>query len=504
MTQDLRAALRKPSFFHSLIMSFRFSLVSGRLLLAIATVIGLPSVAQAQACLGLHAARNVLTAEAVSNFHRDGVAGPSTFGLTVNANRFFAAVETGADLTAGEAAPFANNGIAATLGLAGQLGPLSGCIGGTAARQEVIGFTPTTAEAIFGAMAIRLPQVFGVPLSAFGSMAFDIRTETPDGVAPTTRKATVYRAGVSSYPRRWLGVRVYQDFTDADRRLGFSVGFVAPIWKARPAPALIPRDTVVWCPATPATPAGQRVAVADGCPVDSDGDGVLDAKDRCPDTPTGASVNASGCPLDADGDGVIDLNDTCPNTPAGAPVNATGCPLDTDGDGVPDLKDRCPATPTGAIVDATGCAPDFDTDGVVDADDACPNTAAGTKVDLRGCPVLFASADRFTLTGVTFETSKAVIRPSSFVKLDEVAEALIANPGVRVEISGHTDNMGADNFNQPLSEARAKAVRDYFIAKGVSADRMEARGYGRTKPVATNSTSAGRAQNRRVEMSLLK
>lgn len=464
-------------------------------------VLLLPGIASSQACLGLHSARSVPTAEMISNFHRDGITGPSTFGVTINAKRFFVAVETGADLTERQAAPLANNGIAGTLGLAGALGPVSGCVGGTAARQEVIGFTPTSAEAIFGAMAVRLPRVFGVPLSAFGSMAFDIRTENPDGVEPITRKASVYRAGLSSYPRQWLGLRLYQDLAGDDRRLGFSVGLVAPLWKARPAPPPIPTDTVRWCPATPG---GQRVAVADGCPTDSDGDGILDAKDRCPDTPAGAVVNASGCPLDTDGDGVIDLLDTCPNSPAGAPVNASGCPLDTDGDGVADIRDKCPNSPAGSIVDETGCPPDFDADGVEDADDACPNTAAGTKVDTRGCPVLFASADRFTLTGVTFETSRSVIRPSSFAKLDEVAEALLANPGVRVEISGHTDNMGADNVNQPLSEARAKAVREYLIGKGVAADRMEARGYGRTRPVATNSTSAGRAENRRVEMSLLK
>ena len=124
-------------------------------------------------------------------------------------------------------------------------------------------------------------------------------------------------------------------------------------------------------------------------------------------------------------------------------------------------------------------------------------------MDTRGCPKLFATAASFTLTGVTFETSSSVIRPSSYDKLDEVAEALRANPDVRVEISGHTDNVGSDEGNLTLSQARAESVRRYFIEKGVAADRMEAKGYGETKPVATNDTAEGRAENRRVEMSRL-
>ncbi|MEN9790464.1 MAG: hypothetical protein RLZZ63_122 [Gemmatimonadota bacterium] len=472
----------------------RFSLLA-------AVVCGLPVSAAAQACLGLHAARDVVTAEAVSNFHRDGVTGPSTFGISVNTERFFAAVETGADLVERQAAPLANNGIAGTLGVAGQVGRVSGCVGGTVARQEVVQFTPTTAESVFGALAVQLPAPFGMSLSAFGSMAYDIRTELPEGVSPFTRKAAVYRAGVSSYPRPWLGVRLYQDITGDDRRLGFSVGFVAPISKARPAPVPVVEDTVRWCPATPS---GQRVAVADGCPTDSDGDGVLDAKDRCPDTPAGATVNASGCPIDTDGDGVFDLVDACPNSPPGVPVDAKGCPLDTDGDGVIDARDACPATPAGAVVDATGCVPDADADGVGDAADRCPNTRAGTKVDARGCPELFATSDRFTLTGVTFEQSKSFIRASSFAQLDEVAQALVANPEVRVEIAGHTDAMGSPAFNRTLSHARATVVRDYLVTKGVAADRMEIRGYGPSKPVASNATPVGREQNRRVEMSRLK
>src|SRR5206468_4209084 len=118
---------------------------------------------------------------------------------------------------------------------------------------------------------------------------------------------------------------------------------------------------------------------------DSDGDGVPDNKDACPNTPLGAHVDAKGCPIDSDSDGVPDGIDQCPNTPAGATVDAKGCPADSDGDGVPDGIDQCPNTPAGATVDAKGCptAPD----GVPAGTDKCPNPPPGPKADATGCPL---------------------------------------------------------------------------------------------------------------------
>jgi outer membrane protein OmpA-like peptidoglycan-associated protein len=132
------------------------------------------------------------------------------------------------------------------------------------------------------------------------------------------------------------------------------------------------------------TPAGTAVD-ATGCPRDADGDGVNDSADRCAATPAGTRVDANGCPLDADGDGVADAADRCPNTARGTAVDANGCPRDADADGVPDAADRCPNSPAGQPVDATGCARDADGDGVADAADRCPNTVAGTRVDATGC-----------------------------------------------------------------------------------------------------------------------
>ena len=120
--------------------------------------------------------------------------------------------------------------------------------------------------------------------------------------------------------------------------------------------------------------------------LDSDGDGVLDNKDRCPDTPTGASVDSRGCPSDGDGDGVPDGIDRCPTTVAGAAVDARGCSQDTDGDNIPDGLDRCPDTPAGVLVDARGCPKDSDGDGIPDGLDRCSDTPRGATVDALGCP----------------------------------------------------------------------------------------------------------------------
>ncbi len=471
--------------------------VIGRVLSFGVLLASLPASADAQACLGLHASRTVPTAEIITNYHRDGITGPSTLGLSITTGGLFAAVETGADLASGQSA-LSGNGLAGTLGVSAKLGGINLCVGGTVARQETAGFTSTSSQAGFGGAAFRLPTLLGLPLSAFGVVSAESRTNSPIGSAEVEAQGLAFRAGLSTFIRPWLGLRVYEDRFDDEHRVGFSVGIAFPL-KAADADGDGVIDAEDRCPNTPTgTPVN-----AYGCPRDLDGDGVIDAQDKCPNTPAGTPVNAEGCPLYSDGDGVIDAQDRCPNTPRGTAVNATGCPLDSDGDGVVDAQDKCPNTPRGTAVNAEGCPLDADGDGVVDTADACPNTPAGTAVDTRGCPKLFANAASFALTGVTFETSKAIIRPSSFAKLDEVAEALKANPDVRVEISGHTDNFGSDAANLRLSQARAEAVRRYFIDKGVAADRMEARGYGESRPVTTNDTVEGRAENRRVEMSRL-
>jgi OmpA-OmpF porin, OOP family len=245
----------------------------------------------------------------------------------------------------------------------------------------------------------------------------------------------------------------------------------------------------------PNTPAGAKVN-ADGCELDSDGDGVVDRLDKCPDTPAGRKVNSQGCELDGDGDGVVDALDKCPTTPPGRKVNAEGCELDGDGDGVVDALDKCPTTPPGRKVNAEGCDLDSDGDGVIDAMDQCPNTPAGDRVDAKGCSL----PKVMHLKGVNFDNDQAILRPDAIVILDEVVATLKRYPGFKVEVAGHTDSASSDAHNLDLSQRRAKAVMDYFVGKGVEADRLSAKGYGEAEPIADNATAAGRAQNRRVEL----
>jgi len=265
-------------------------------------------------------------------------------------------------------------------------------------------------------------------------------------------------------------------------------------------------DNVDSCPATPQ---GDTVD-AKGCslPKDGDNDGVMDDKDACPATPAGDKVDAKGCslPKDGDKDGVTDDMDKCLNTPAGDKVDASGCSLPKDGDkdGVMDDKDACPATPAGDAIDATGCSlpKDADNDGVTDDMDRCPNTPAGTKVDAMGCRILFEEGKKaLVLEGVNFATNKSELTEDSKTILDNVALSLKANTDVKVSVSGHSDNTGGLALNTRLSNARAVAVRDYLLAQGVEAAQLAgAKGFGPSRPIASNRTAEGKAQNRRVEL----
>src|SRR3989441_760406 len=218
----------------------------------------------------------------------------------------------------------------------------------------------------------------------------------------------------------------------------------------------------------------------------------------------GLSVFAGGGrPSDADGDAVPDSRDACPNTPHGATVDPRGCPSDADRDGIPDGLDKCPNTPPGTEVDAVGCTriTDSDGDGVDDTKDKCPGTAPGTRVDAFGCPILFTpERTPVILRGVTFETGRSALKLESHTVLDIVAQSLLDNPDIRIEIAGYTDSTGAPAANLRLSQARAAAVRAYLAARGVAPGRMVARGYGAANPIAPNKTLDGRAQNRRVEL----
>jgi len=152
-------------------------------------------------------------------------------------------------------------------------------------------------------------------------------------------------------------------------------------------------------------------------------------------------------------------------------------------------------------VDTNGCPVDSDGDGVFDGLDTCPGTKAGAQVDAAGCPRIFEEGKTtITLEGVTFATGTARLTPASRPALDKAAETIAVNASIRIEVGGHTDNVGRPANNLRLSQQRAEAVRAYLITKGVKADRLVAKGFGGTQPIADNKTAAGRAKNRRVEL----
>jgi len=231
-----------------------------------------------------------------------------------------------------------------------------------------------------------------------------------------------------------------------------------------------------------------------GCP-DSDLDGIADREDRCP-SDAGTTANR-GCP-DTDKDGVVDMDDKCSGTLAKYKVDVNGCPLDTDGDKVFNEDDRCPSL-AGTLA-LSGC-PDTDKDGVSDLDDRCPNSA-GTLSN-KGCPEI-AKEDLTRINVIAskiyFETAKATLKTESLAQLDALVLILNKYEGAILIIEGHTDSDGTDEYNQDLSQRRTQAVKDYLMSKGIMESRLVAIGYGESKPIADNKTSAGKAKNRRVEL----
>jgi len=237
------------------------------------------------------------------------------------------------------------------------------------------------------------------------------------------------------------------------------------------------------------------LAAFNGCP-DADGDGVQDSKDSCPNVAGLAALN--GCP-DADGDGIADKDDMCPNE-KGSSANR-GCP-DSDGDGVVNKDDKCPNV-AGPAANG-GCPwPDTDGDGVLDKDDNCVNEAG--PASNNGCPepVISDAAVQTINMGaksILFNTGKTSFKAGVTKKLDEIVAIMNQFPKATFTVEGHTDSTGGAALNLRISEKRAMAVRDYFVKKGISTERLEAKGYGEGSPVADNKTRAGRSANRRVEI----
>ena len=233
-------------------------------------------------------------------------------------------------------------------------------------------------------------------------------------------------------------------------------------------------------------------------PKDRDGDGIIDAEDRCPDVAGLAALQ--GCP-DRDGDGITDAEDKCPDVPGFARYQ--GCPIpDTDKDGINDELDKCPTVP--GVARYQGCPiPDTDGDGVNDEEDKCINEKG--PASNFGCPVISEEIIKrvnLAAKNVFFATASDKLLKQSNKRLDDVVTILNENPTYKVQIDGHTDSQGKDEYNMDLSDRRAASVKAYLVSKGIAENRLSSTGYGETKPVADNTKAVGRAQNRRVEMTL--
>lgn len=262
----------------------------------------------------------------------------------------------------------------------------------------------------------------------------------------------------------------------------------------------------------PAFCASRRII--EPAPGDRDGDGYLDPNDACPEIPENYNgyKDDDGCPddPDTDADGVVDSLDACVLEPEDKDsyLDEDGCPdPDNDLDGILDATDQCPldAEDPDGYEDSDGC-PDLDNDhdGVPDLKDQCPNEVGSTTEEPLGCPtkpalVVVTDCEVKITQQIHFEYNKSKIRPESYPVLNAVVEVLQKNPAIKLEVQGHTDNVGTAVYNKRLSQARADSVRVYLSDHGIAKDRLVSKGFGFDRPLVPNDTAQNRALNRRVQ-----
>jgi len=235
-------------------------------------------------------------------------------------------------------------------------------------------------------------------------------------------------------------------------------------------------------------------------PVDTDGDGITDDQDKCPNEK--GTLKYNGCPVpDTDKDGINDEEDKCPDQPGTAKYN--GCPIpDSDKDGINDEEDKCPNQAGPASNKGCPEDKDRDDDGIDDEKDKCPDVP-GVAAN-NGCPEIPADVSKVLSSSnanMAFTTNSAKISVTANTSLNRVVTVLKQHPEMKVTIEGHADNM--EKNAETISEQRATAVKNYLVSKGISADRITVEGMGATTPVSDNNTSAGRAQNRRAEIKVV-
>lgn len=366
----------------------------------------------------------------------------------------------------------------------------------------------------FGARLRGVSNLPGIQVGSQLTYGGSVRVELPWPTGKTSLEAIGELWGLTSALHPWhsadasaleflisgrLGL-LQKFFVTASAGSGLTSGYGSPDLRVYLGLAYAPRDEdrdfdgvpdrLDKCPDVPGP------AANDGCPYpDRDNDGVPDYLDKCPDVP--GRKDADGCPVrkrlkecdegPGDEDSEPDEKPVKPCIPRKPPPPPASLPVDplrdTDHDGIPDIEDKCPTEP--------------ETINGVDDDDGCPDVGQGVTVFLSKQEIRI-------LQKINFETAKAVIKQESYHILDEVSAQLRAHPEVlKLRIEGHTDSVGAADYNLKLSQARANSVKAYMVAKKVAADRLIAMGYGKTKPIASNNSPFGRAQNRRVQFVIL-
>ena len=234
---------------------------------------------------------------------------------------------------------------------------------------------------------------------------------------------------------------------------------------------------------------------------DSDGDGIDDSEDFCPDTPPHINVDDFGCPLDSDNDGVSDQIDLCPETPVGFVVDANGCSIDLDKDGIVDNLDQCLYTPEGVEVDSVGCPADLDKDGIPNYLDQCPQTPIGYLVNKNGCPDIAIDSTYNRIVLNSFGFARKTLPEKAEITLDLLIAYIKLNPQFKWSIEGHSDSIATDCENNfKLSVDRAESVLNYLVENGIDKNKLQFSGFSNFRPIAENDTENGRKLNRRVEI----
>ena len=230
-----------------------------------------------------------------------------------------------------------------------------------------------------------------------------------------------------------------------------------------------------------------------GCP-DSDGDGIRDEKDECPNVFGSSSM--SGCP-DSDGDGFSDINDPCPQY---AGINGEACP-DSDGDGLNDNLDNCP-NEAGPKSNGGCKLADLDNDGIPNVNDKCPNES-GSK-EFGGCPKLPGSLSSFlnNYSEFFFDFDSYEIDDTQRINITNLSKILMKYEYIKINIDGHASSEGESDYNMLLSNRRSINIKNSLIQDGINDSRLDVKAFGEELPSYANMPLSERKKNRRVIISV--